>query len=515
MIKKSWFFILLVLASPAGASATATHELFQTHCASCHGANRLGLMGPALLPENLKRLKKKSAASVIKNGRAATQMPAFGEKLKSPEIQSLVDYIYTPLDVMPVWDKKEINQSQIIYEDALNLPDQPVWDADPMNIFVVVELGDHHATVLNGDNFTPIHRFATRFALHGGPKYSNDGRYVFFGSRDGWVSKYDLYNLKTVAEVRAGINIRNIAVSGDGRYVIAANYLPHSLVILDASDLSLIKILHVKDRKGNSSRVSAVYTAEPRDSFVAALKDAAEVWEISYSDNPPPGFADWEHDYREESGDVVKPDPFPVRHISIKSHLDDFFFNQDYDLLLGASREGKGQVVSLDVRRTIGKLDIPGMPHLGSGITWKYKGRTVMATPNLKENIVSIVDMDSWQTIKRIKTLGPGFFMRSHEKTNYAWVDVFFGEHKDAVHIIDKRTLDIVKTLRPAPGKTAAHVEFDKEGKHALLSIWDIDGAVIVYDAETFKEIKRLPMKKPSGKYNVHNKITRSAGTSH
>ena len=105
--------------------------------------------------------------------------------------------------------------------------------------------------------------------------------------------------------------------------------------------------------------------------------------------------------------------------------------------------------------------------------------------------------------------------MRSHENSRYAWVDVFFGPNKDKVHVIDKKTLEIVKTLQPAPGKTAAHVEFDKDGRHALLSIWEMDGAVVVYDAETLEERKRLPMVKPSGKYNVHNKITRSAGTSH
>ena len=38
---------------------------------------------------------------------------------------------------------------------------------------------------------------------------------------------------------------------------------------------------------------------------------------------------------------------------------------------------------------------------------------------------------------------------------------------------------------------------------------------MIVYDARTLKEVKRLPMAKPSGKYNVHNKITFSEGTSH
>ena len=31
----------------------------------------------------------------------------------------------------------------------------------------------------------------------------------------------------------------------------------------------------------------------------------------------------------------------------------------------------------------------------------------------------------------------------------------------------------------------------------------------------TLEEVKRLPMNKPSGKYNVRNKVTRSDGTSH
>ena len=67
----------------------------------------------------------------------------------------------------------------------------------------------------------------------------------------------------------------------------------------------------------------------------------------------------------------------------------------------------------------------------------------------------------------------------------------------------------------PAPGKTAAHVEFTRDGRYALLSIWDPEGAVVIYDAATLEEVKRIPMNKPSGKYNVYNKITRSAGTSH
>jgi hypothetical protein len=140
----------------------------------------------------------------------------------------------------------------------------------------------------------------------------------------------------------------------------------------------------------------------------------------------------------------------------------------------------------------------------------------VMATPNLKEGVISIVDMEDWKVIKRIDTLGSGFFMRSHENTPYAWADSMMStKDKDKIQIIDKHTFKVVKTLTPAPGKTAAHTEFTRDGKYALVSVWDVDGALVIYDAATFKEVKRLPMKKPSGKYNVYNKITRSSGTSH
>ncbi len=509
--------VLLFLFNFNQAFAADVKGIYQNHCAKCHNSHRLGGMGPALLPENLKRLRKKAAIDVISHGRVATQMPAFSNKLNKEDIEALVEYIYTPSEKTVVWGLDQINASHIRHNDESELSDQPVFEVDDLlNLFLVVELGDHHVTLLDGDKLEPIHRFKSRFALHGGPKYSNNGRFVYFASRDGWISKYDIYNLKLIAEIRAGINTRNLAVSADGRYVMVANYLPHSLVLLDAKDLKPIKLYDVKDSKGNSSRISAVYAAPPRNSFIAALKDIAEVWEISYDDEPPPGFGSWIHDYNPESGENVAPEPFPVRRINTVDYLDDFFFDQQYVSIIGTSRDGIGQVLDLDIGRVIvPELDLPGMPHLGSGITWLYQGRTVMATPNLREGNVSVIDMESWETIKHIKTLGPGFFMRSHENTPYAWVDVFFGPNKDAVHVIDKRSLKIVKTLRPVPGKTAAHVEFTRDGKYALLSIWDPQGAVIVYDAATLTEIKRLPMNKPSGKYNVYNKITRSAGTSH
>ena len=206
-------FLLVFLCTGTFAQGVAAsgQRLYAQHCAGCHGTDRLGGTGPALLPQNLKRLKPENAARVIRRGAAATQMPAFDQTLSESDIASLVALIYTPLDRVPAWELEQIIGSHVAPGPQRDTGDRPVFSADPLNLFVVVESGDHHATILDGDTFEPIHRFKTRFALHGGPKFSTDGRYVYFASRDGWVTKYDLYKLQVLAEVRAGINTRNVS----------------------------------------------------------------------------------------------------------------------------------------------------------------------------------------------------------------------------------------------------------------------------------------------------------------
>ena len=482
---------VLILAGAARAEPDAG-KLYADLCAACHGETRLGGQGPALLPVSLGRIKPAEVAKTIREGRAATQMEAFADRLAPAEIDALTAFVLKEPPVQPTWTLDDVKASREVH--AVPTATKPVWGADPLNLFVVVEAGDHHVTLLDGDRFEPITRFPSRFALHGGPKFTPDGRHVFFGSRDGWITKYDLWTLSVVAEVRAGINMRNIALSSDGKWIAAANYLPSTLVILSAADLSPVKQFDVADTKGTTSRVSAVYQAPDRKSFVAALKDVPEVWEIPTT---------------------AAPD-FPLRRIAVADTIDDFFFDPGYRHLLGASRDGtKALVVRLADGATVATLPLPGMPHLGSGISFLRDGRRVIAAPHLKEGKISIIDAETWAVTGTIATSGPGFFLRSHEKTPFIWADAMMGSHKDGMQIIDKRTLSISTVLTPEPGRIAAHTEFDRSGRHALVSVWETDGALVVYDAETLAPVKRLPMKKPVGKYNVFNKITFSEGTSH
>ncbi len=509
----------IAMAADLARAQTPAPELYRQHCVACHGEQRLGGMGPALLPESLQRLRPTEALATITRGRTATQMPGFQDKLDAEQLAALAQWIYTPVTPAPSWSEAQIRASRTALAGAAELPAKPAWRADPMNLFVVVEGGDHHVSLVDGDRFEVIHRFASRFALHGGPKFSPDGRYVYFGSRDGWITKYDLWNLAVVAEVRAGLNMRNVAVSGDGRWVMAANYLPHTLALFDA-ELNLQRTYAASTLDGKaSSRVSAVYDASPRHSFVVALKDIAELWEISYDPKAEPIHDGLVHDYKMGEG-IAKPGYLGVRRTPLDEPLDDFFFDQAYRHVLGATRpkadgSPSAQVVNLDVRRRIASLPLAGMPHLGSGITFAWRGGTVLASPNLKDGVVQVIDMKTWQSVKSIATPGPGFFMRSHENSRYAWVDSMMSPTaKDTLTVIDKQTLEVVAQIRE-PGRTLAHIEFTRDGRYALASVWETDGALVVYDAATFKEVKRLPMSKPVGKYNVWNKISRSEGTSH
>ncbi len=502
---------LPALAAPDGAT------IYADLCAGCHAESRLGGTGPALIPESLGRLTGEKLQAVIADGRAMTQMPAFGARLSAGDIAAVADYVSAPLATTPVWDTPQIEATRTLRADYTAAP-APVFAADPMNVTLVVETGDSHISVLDGDTFAVLDRFETPFAVHGGPKFSADGRYVFVMSRDGWVQKYDVWSLAEVGRVRAGLNSRNIALSHDGKWLAVANYLPASLTILSTADLSVAKVIPVAGRDGQASRVAAVYQAPQRKSFVLALKDVPEIWEVATDPDAGPFHEGFVHSHEAgmEESLAAERGLFARRRIAVSAPLDDFFFDPSYRNLIGANREGEtGVVVNLDVGREIASLPMPGMPHLGSGISWMRNGRRVMAAPHLSEGVISVIDMQDWTLLKTIQTSGPGFFLRSHAGAAHIWADVFTGPHKGEMHLIDKQTLEVAKVMIPDPGKTVAHTEFTRDGSRALVSVWENDGAVIVYDTATQTELMRLPMRKPSGKYNVWNKITFEDGTSH
>lgn len=387
------------------------------------------------------------------------------------------------------WSVKQIRDSHKLLTPKRTFSDTPIFKSDPLNTFVIIESGSKHINIIDGDNFDVIAKFQLpQGAAYGDAKFSPNGRFVYFASRDGWVSKYDIYNLTLVAKIRVGLNTRNIAVSSDGRWILAGNYQPGNLVVLNANDLSYADSVPTIGQEGTHSTIGGVYNSKDRSSFIIALKDTPEIWELAYGAS---------------SRVTTRP-----RRILANDILDEFSLTPDNRYLLAASRKANGaQVVDIHVGKPVTGIEIPGLPHLTEGVYWQKDDNLLFATPNTDKNSVTVLNTDDWTTIEEIETQGPGMFLSTHDNIKYVWADVFFGPFNDTIALINKETLEIEHILKPMEGKKSAHVAFTNDGKYALVSIWEDDGAIIVYDTQTLEKVKTIPMNNPTGKYNVGNAI--------
>lgn len=231
------------------------------------------------------------------------------------------------------WGEAQIITSRTMNADY-HAAAAPVWDADPMNIMLVTESGDHRISVVDGDSFNVLARFAAPATMFGTAEFSPDGRYIFTISPDGWVQKYDIWSLAPVGCVRAGLNSGNIALSTDGAWLAVAINQPALLVILSTDDLSVAAVIEVTGDDGSPSRISAVRSNPRRESFVMTLWDTPKIWEVFYGPNPPAvGFV---HDWRIE-GPAPHSIRFPIRKITTPVLLGNFVFDQSHEYIIATS----------------------------------------------------------------------------------------------------------------------------------------------------------------------------------
>ena len=357
------------------------------------------------------------------------------------------------------------------------------------DLFIVVEEGGERILVFDSEKPEPTHRFALRHRSHGEPKFSANGRHVFFASRSGWITQLDLRNF-TSTEVRAANEIGNIAASSDGKYLAVAASDPPALLILDA-DLRLQRTLPCP------SGAPSAYDAGPRRSFVVSFEDVPELWEVSYDPAAAPIAQGLVHDFRLEEGSFVEGFLNP-RRTKLELPLGGFFFAHGGSQAIGAERGSTlSRVVQLDVRRAIAQL--PG--RLFAGAAWLRNGRRLIAARDARDGAVTIIDAEDWKIVKQIA--GAGSFVRSHAATPYLWADANDG---DTLQVVDKETLDVVASLTPEPGATLLHLEFDRDGRRAFASLRKTDGVLVVFDAHAPREVKRIPLATTGRVYNVFNR---------
>jgi hypothetical protein len=338
-------------------------------------------------------------------------------------------------------------------------------------LILVVERGTGNVSVLDGDSLKELDRFFVG-RIHGGIKFDHDFHRALAVTRDGTLVQYDLDRGAPRIRVKVGVNTRNVAISADGKFAAVTNQLPQSLVILDED---LIPLAHFP----LDGQPSAVYQVPGHQRFIATLRDRAKLYFVEL-----PGLE--------------------FRSVEIEEPFEDFVFVPGRPQLVASSRGGR-RLVLYDYARNVvvGSLPIEGLPHLFSASFFTRDGVLHAGFNHMGVPRLSIVDMEKFEVVREIAMEGAGYFTRTHPGSPYLWVD----SNSESIQLIHKQTLELhTKKLTPQPGKKAMHVEFTAAGDRALVSVWDPDGAVVVYDSTSLREVRRIPYAMPVGKYNAANK---------
>ncbi|MCP4994871.1 MAG: nitrite reductase [Gammaproteobacteria bacterium] len=494
--------------------------LYFQRCAGCHGVLRKGATGKSLEPKATKKLGQARLEKILTYGTEGG-MNNFDDIFSKDEIAMVATYIQMEPPVPPEMSLALMQSRTKVYVDAKDYPSKPMHGRNWENFFVVIERDSGQVAIVDGDKHEIVAHLDAGYAVHvikatehhAKDHAKNPGRFWYSIGRDGKLNKFDLWQTPDkmlVAETQIAYDARDVAVSGDGKYVIAGGYWPGHFVIVEADTMKPIKVvstrgINVDGEFVNESRVAAIYTTPNESTFLVSAKELGQMWQVDYTDL----------------------DNLRIDMIDSAKYLHDGFFDPSGRYFqIAANASNKMVIVDTKERKLEAMIDVDKKPHPGPGANWMDpKCGPVAGTTHLGVGKVTVWGNDpaghkdqAWKICYEVETDGAGVFIRTHPKSDYYWADQTKHpepEVQQSVQVISKKTREIVKTIRVTeePGKAAVHMEFNKDGTEVWVSVWNRKdnknptGEIVIYDAKTLKEKKRIKgLTTPTGKFNVFNR---------
>lgn len=494
--------------------------LYFQRCAGCHGVLRKGATGKSLEPKETLKKGQKRLEKIIALGTEGG-MNNFDDIMSPKEISMLATYIQIDPPKPPEMSLDLMKKRHKVYVDPKDYPSKPMHNRNWKNFFLVIERDVGKVAVVDGDTHEIVTHVDTGYAVHvlkaaehHKTLHAKDaGRFWYTMGRDGKLTKIDLWQKPEkmrVAEVQVAYDARDVAVSGDGKYIIGGGYWPPHFAIVDAETMEPLKVVssrgvNVDGEYVEESRVAAIYDTPGESSWIVAMKELGQMWQVDYSDI--------------DNLRIDKMDTAKFLH-------DGFFDPTGRYFQIAANASDKMVVVDTKTRKLEAIIDTDKLPHPGPGANWvDPKCGPVAGTTHLGTGLVTVWGNDpkghpdnAWKICYEVETDGAGVFIRTHPKSKYVWADQTKHpepEVQQSIQIFDKETHEIVKTVRitDKKGYAAVHFEFNDDGSEVWVSVWnradskEPNGEIVVFDAKTLKEIKRIKgLYAPTGKFNVHNR---------
>ncbi|MBL6958531.1 MAG: c-type cytochrome [Rhodospirillales bacterium] len=491
-------------------------NLYFQRCAGCHGVLRKGATGKNLEPKSTKKLGQKRLERIITLGTEGG-MNNFDDLFTKEEIKKLATYIQMPPPPPAELGLAEMKKRWKVYIKPADYPKKPAHNLNWENFFLVILRDAGKIGVIDGDTKKIVTKLDTGYAIHV-MKESSDGRFWYTQGRDGLMSKIDLWMNppKVVATAQVASDARDVAVSHYGKwkdkYVIGGGYWPPHFVILDAETMEPLKVVstrgvNVDGEYVNEARVAAVYNTPNAPTWIVAVKELGQLWQVDYSDL----------------------DNLRIEMINSHKFLHDGFFDptQRY-FQIAANASNRIEVMDSVSRKFVASIETGNKPHPGPGANWvDPKCGPVAGTVHLGEGKVTVWGNDpkghpkqAWKICYKTATDGAGLFIRTHPNSPYVFADQTKNPEVDiqqSIKVIDKKTGKVFKTIRVTEQENAlaVHTEFNKDGSEVWVSVWVrggkknwLKGEIVVYDSKTLKEKARIKgLETPTGKFNVYNRV--------
>lgn len=490
-------------------------------CAGCHGTLRKGATGKSLEPKSTMKLGQERLEKIITYGTEGG-MNNFDDIMTKDEIKKMATYIQMEAPIPPEMSLALMKDRWKTFVEPKDYPTKPLHGRNWENFFLVIERDVGKVAVIDGDTKEVVAHVPTGYAVHvlkaaehHNTLHAKDaGRFWYTQGRDGKLTKIDLWQTPDkmkVAEVQIAYDARDVAVSGDGKYVVGGGYWPPHFVIADAHTMEPLKVVsargvNVDGEYVNESRVAAIYDTPNHPSWLVSMKELGQMWQVDYSD-----IANLK---------ITKMDTSKFLH-------DGFFDPTGRYFQIAANASNQMVVVDTKTQKLEATIDTDKLPHPGPGANWNDpKCGPVGGTTHLGVGKVTVWGNDpvgrkdkAWKICYEVETDGAGVFIRTHPKSDYYWADQTKHpepEVQQSVQVISKKSREIVKTIQltEKPGYAAVHMEFNADGSEVWVSVWnrkdskEPNGEIIIYDAKSLEEKARVKgLYAPTGKFNVHNRI--------
>lgn len=481
-------------------------DMYFNRCAGCHGLYRKGATGPNIEEARAEWIGTEGLGALLRHG-TPRGMPNFGTSgiISEDEITLLTAYLQEPPPTPPALSMTEIQVSWNLIVPVEDRPTAPQHSRDWENFFGVVERDAGKIALYDGDTYEQIARLDVGFAVHI-LRSSSSGRYFYAIGRDGLVSLIDLWSTTPtiVATVKGCHDARSVDGSKftgyEDRYVVEGCYWPPQYVVFDGLTLEPLArndlpMTSITGETLPEVRVAAIAASHHDPVWALGLKESGYVGIVDYS----------------QAG-------FPlVKNIATEKFLHDGGWDHTGRyFLIAANASNKMVAVDMETQSLAAGFTTGGTPHPGRGANWEDPVYGwVNATPHIGEGKVSVYGADpagrpdvAWTVVREITLPSAGsLFLKTHPNSPWVLFDMTLST-TDAQQVCayNKANATLDRCFPVATSGVATHFEFNADGTEIWVSDWANDGAIVVLDAVTLNQIRRIEgLVTPTGKFNVHN----------